>query len=183
MPTATAFSSHTRRPEKTPGPPNVPSPLPPGHHNPPALHYTSLPVFINYVDNAKLDGSGFAPFGIVVGGADLLLKVFNPTPGESAGVDQSLYKSKGDEWIRKEYPDINFISRASLRNATPPAASPPSSQSCELLDGFGVLIQLAVGLLAFSVLICKVCRQRDRCPVPPPPLARNEPNPPIYVAV
>ena len=35
-------------------------------------------LFINYVDNARLDGMGFAPFGEVVGkGMDVVRKIYN----------------------------------------------------------------------------------------------------------
>eukprot|EP01043_Picozoa_sp_COSAG02_P030847 COSAG02_NODE_1989_length_10174_cov_12.502134_4_plen_82_part_00 len=35
--------------------------------------------------------------------------VFNPTPGNSGGVDQTLYRTRGNEWILAEYPEINLI--------------------------------------------------------------------------
>lgn len=38
-------------------------------------------LFINYVDNARLDALGFAPLGIVTTGFDTALAIFNPTPG------------------------------------------------------------------------------------------------------
>lgn len=46
-------------------------------------------LFINYGDNARLDGMGFAPFATVVRGMkDVAEAVNNPTPGSSDGVDQ-----------------------------------------------------------------------------------------------
>ena len=66
-------------------------------------------LFINYVDNPGLDAQGFAPIGRVVAGLDIAASVFNPTPGNSGGVDQALYRANGIEWIRREYPGINSI--------------------------------------------------------------------------
>jgi len=66
-------------------------------------------LFVNYVDNARLDGMGFSPFGNVVSGMDVLEKLNNPTPGSSGGVDQGSYEQQGQEWIKKEYPKINSI--------------------------------------------------------------------------
>ena len=59
---------------------------------------------------------GFAPFGTVVSGLDILLKVFNPTPGNSGGVDQGEYTNKGNKWIKKQYPKINSITKATIRS-------------------------------------------------------------------
>ena len=59
-------------------------------------------LFINYVDNTQLDAQGFAPFGKVIAGLDVAEAVFNPTPGNSGGVDQGLYRTLGNEWILEE---------------------------------------------------------------------------------
>jgi len=71
-------------------------------------------LFINYGDNSRLDGMGFAPFGEVVIGLDVAEAVFNPTPGDSNGVDQDSYEKRGNDWIRENYPGINFILSASI---------------------------------------------------------------------
>ena len=71
-------------------------------------------LFINYVDNKQLDTMGFAPVGIVTQGLDVAKAVFNPTPGNPNGVDQQQYTSKGNTWIKQEYPTINFITNATI---------------------------------------------------------------------
>ena len=71
-------------------------------------------LFINLQDNARLDSQGFAPLGSVVHGMDVVGAIYNPTPGQSGGVSQSDYETKGDDWIRKTYPQINFITNSSL---------------------------------------------------------------------
>ena len=73
-------------------------------------------LFINYVDNSRLDKMGFSPFGNVLGdGLSVASKIFNPTPGDSGGVDQDQYTNKGNAWIRKQYPKINSIVNATIR--------------------------------------------------------------------
>ena len=71
-------------------------------------------LFINLGDNQRLDAQGFAPFGRVVQGIEIIRAISNPTPGKSGGVDQNAYTEKGDAWIRKAYPMINFILNATL---------------------------------------------------------------------
>jgi len=72
-------------------------------------------LFINFGDNSRLDSLGFAPFGKVVGnGMTTTTKIFNPTPGHSGGVDQDKYESRGNKWIKKTYPLINFIVKAKV---------------------------------------------------------------------
>lgn len=72
-------------------------------------------LFINYVDNTRLDKMGFAPFGSVIDGMGIATEIFNPTPGNSNGVDQEKYESEGNPWITKLYPKINFIVNATVR--------------------------------------------------------------------
>lgn len=52
-------------------------------------------LFINYVNNSRLDESGFAPFGRVISGFETALNVVNPTPDNSDGINQALYTRKG----------------------------------------------------------------------------------------
>jgi peptidyl-prolyl cis-trans isomerase A (cyclophilin A) len=66
-------------------------------------------IFINYVDNSRLDESGFAPFAKVISGFDTALALVNPTPGNSNGVNQEMYEHKGNEWILNKYPEISLI--------------------------------------------------------------------------
>ena len=73
-------------------------------------------LFINYVDNARLDKMGFAPIGMAVSGTQYLTHAHNPTPDDSGGVDQDQYTKKGDAWIRKNYPGINFVTKATIRS-------------------------------------------------------------------
>ena len=71
-------------------------------------------IFINYIDNSRLDTMGFAPFGSIITGMDVARAVYNPTPGDSGGVDQDAYKNGGNTWIMEKYPKINSIITAKI---------------------------------------------------------------------
>jgi len=63
-------------------------------------------LFINYVDNARLDGMGFAPFGEVVGkGMDVVRKIYNC--GEKP--NQGQIQSAGNSYLDKSFPDLSKI--------------------------------------------------------------------------
>jgi peptidyl-prolyl cis-trans isomerase A (cyclophilin A) len=74
-------------------------------------------VFINFADNARLDGQGFAPFGEVVAGMDVVDQLFGGY-GEGAprgqGPDQSRLQREGNDYLIKEFPNLDFIKRATL---------------------------------------------------------------------
>eukprot|EP01061_Rhynchopus_euleeides_P014548 TRINITY_DN25184_c2_g1_i1.p1 TRINITY_DN25184_c2_g1~~TRINITY_DN25184_c2_g1_i1.p1 ORF type:complete len:217 (+),score=92.30 TRINITY_DN25184_c2_g1_i1:67-651(+) len=72
-------------------------------------------LFINYIDNSRLDSMGFAPFGRVISGMDVAQAIFNPTPDSSGGIDQDQYMTRGNDWLRQNYPKANFITTATIQ--------------------------------------------------------------------
>ncbi|HEY6754587.1 MAG TPA: peptidylprolyl isomerase [Pseudolabrys sp.] len=74
-------------------------------------------VFINFADNARLDQSGFAPFGKVVSGMNVVDSL-NAEYGEGAprgrGPDQSRLQSEGNAYLMKEYPRMDYIKKATI---------------------------------------------------------------------
>lgn len=48
----------------------------------------STQIFVNFADNSRLDKMGFAPFGHVVSGMDVVLAAHNPTPNNPDGLAQ-----------------------------------------------------------------------------------------------
>ena len=75
-------------------------------------------LFINYNDNPKLDKMGFAPFGTVVDGMSVVDKIY---PGHRETPDQDQIVSKGDAYLKKEFPDLDKIKTATIIFSAPPA--------------------------------------------------------------
>jgi peptidyl-prolyl cis-trans isomerase A (cyclophilin A) len=74
-------------------------------------------VFINYGNNARLDASGFAPFGQVISGMEVVDK-FYANYGEGApggqGPDQSKMQAEGDAYLSRYFPSLDFIRKATI---------------------------------------------------------------------
>ena len=74
-------------------------------------------VFINFDDNAGLDGQGFAPFGRVVSGMNVV-ESFNGEYGDGAprgrGPDQARLQMEGNAYLAKEFPRMDFVRKATI---------------------------------------------------------------------
>jgi len=74
-------------------------------------------VFINFADNSQLDGMGFAPFGRVVSGMDVVDKL-NAEYGEGAprgrGPDQSRMQAEGNAYLAKDFPRLDLVKKATI---------------------------------------------------------------------
>ncbi len=70
-------------------------------------------IFINFADNAGLDGQGFAPFGKIISGMDVVDKL-NATYGATPGNDQSNIAAGGNAYLEKTYPKLDFIKKATI---------------------------------------------------------------------
>lgn len=70
-------------------------------------------VFINFADNANLDGQGFAPFGQVVSGMNVVDKL-NASYGATPGNDQGNIAAGGNAYLEKTYPKLDFIKKATI---------------------------------------------------------------------
>jgi peptidyl-prolyl cis-trans isomerase A (cyclophilin A) len=84
-------------------------------------------IFVNYADNSYLDEQGFAPFGQVVSGMDIVEKIFSY--GRDNEPDQRRILREGNEYLQKEFPRLDFVKKATIVPATPtaaPARRPPS---------------------------------------------------------
>jgi peptidyl-prolyl cis-trans isomerase A (cyclophilin A) len=82
-------------------------------------------VFINYGNNANLDPMGFAPFGEVRMGMEVVDKLYSGY-GEGApngrGPRQDLIQSQGSAYLEKEFPKLDTIKSATLLPAAAPVA-------------------------------------------------------------
>ena len=74
-------------------------------------------VFINFADNNALDGMGFAPFGKVVSGMDVVDKLYAGY-GEGAprgrGPDQGRLQSEGNAYLAKSFPKMDYVKKATI---------------------------------------------------------------------
>lgn len=74
-------------------------------------------LFINYSDNNQLDTMGFAPFGIVVQGMDVV-DAFYSGYGEGAprgrGPDQQRIHAQGNAYLNAKFPELDYIITARL---------------------------------------------------------------------
>jgi peptidyl-prolyl cis-trans isomerase A (cyclophilin A) len=68
-------------------------------------------VFINYADNTNLDGQGFAPFGRVVQGMEVVDRI-NAEYGQSP--NQAMIQQQGNAYLEAQFPRLDYIVRASV---------------------------------------------------------------------
>ena len=77
----------------------------------------STQLFINLADNARLDSSGFSPFGKVVEGMEIVDKL-NGEYGEGApggkGPEQGRVQEEGNAYLKKDFPNLDYIKSATI---------------------------------------------------------------------
>jgi peptidyl-prolyl cis-trans isomerase A (cyclophilin A) len=74
-------------------------------------------VFINFADNTNLDGMGFAPFGRVVSGMNVV-DAINAEYGEGAprgrGPDQGKLQNEGNAYLAREFARMDYVRKATI---------------------------------------------------------------------
>jgi peptidyl-prolyl cis-trans isomerase A (cyclophilin A) len=73
----------------------------------------SVQVFINLSDNSRLDATGFAPFGKVIEGMDVVEKLYG---GYAEGLTklQGKIAEEGNAFLEKNYPELDGIKKATI---------------------------------------------------------------------
>jgi len=74
-------------------------------------------VFINFADNSRLDGMGFAPFGKVVSGmnvVDALYAGYGEGAPNGRGPEQGRLQAQGNAYLIKAYPRMDYIKKATI---------------------------------------------------------------------
>ena len=73
----------------------------------------SVQVFINLGDNARLDAMGFAPFGKVTEGMDVVDKLYDGY-GQVLTNLQGRIAEEGNAFLEKNYPELDGIKKATI---------------------------------------------------------------------
>jgi peptidyl-prolyl cis-trans isomerase A (cyclophilin A) len=76
-------------------------------------------IFINFGDNSRLDADVFAPFGEVVTGMEVVDKLYSPP--DEAQPDQRRILREGNEYLQKEFPQLDIVKKATIVPVTPAA--------------------------------------------------------------
>ncbi len=69
-------------------------------------------LFINLADNQRLDASGFAPFGKVVSGMDVVQKIY---PGYAEAPQQPQIEAQGNAYLQSQFPMLDYIMKATIQ--------------------------------------------------------------------
>ena len=73
-------------------------------------------LFINLNDNSRLDDMGFAPFGRIVKGMDVVDAIHKTGEGapRGRGPDQNRVRSNGNVYLKNRFPKIDYLKRAEI---------------------------------------------------------------------
>ena len=74
-------------------------------------------VFINFGDNAALDRQGFAPFGQVTTGmnvVDMLYSGYGEGAPNGRGPNQGRVQNEGNAYLTNDFPSLDFVKKATV---------------------------------------------------------------------
>ena len=85
-------------------------------------HTRTTQVYINLVDNSRLDAQGFPPFGRVVEGMEVVDRIY-PGYGENSGGglrrgDQSAIVAGGNDYLDREFPMLTRLLKATVEHGS-----------------------------------------------------------------
>jgi peptidyl-prolyl cis-trans isomerase A (cyclophilin A) len=81
------------------------------------LHTRTTEVFVSFKDNAALDDEGFAPFGEVIEGMDVVdafYADYGDGPPRGDGPYQAMAAARGNEYLDADFPELTRILRATV---------------------------------------------------------------------
>ncbi len=68
-------------------------------------------VFINLANNKSLDGMGFAPFGRIAEGMDVVKQLYS---GYGERPDQGRIQGEGNAYLEKGFPNLDYIKKVEV---------------------------------------------------------------------
>jgi peptidyl-prolyl cis-trans isomerase A (cyclophilin A) len=83
-------------------------------------------LFINLGENGSLDGQGFAAFGQVTTGMDVVQKIYS---GYGESPDQAQITSQGKAYLDKSFPKLDHIISATVTSPAPPVHTTPAHKA------------------------------------------------------
>ena len=86
-------------------------------------------VFINLKDNAFLDRTGFASFGVVDGDGMNVVEMFYDQYGDNAGIDQDQITKQGKAYLDKSFPKLDMIKTVLITEPAQPAKTSTPTKS------------------------------------------------------
>jgi peptidyl-prolyl cis-trans isomerase A (cyclophilin A) len=107
-------------------------------------------VFLNFGNNARLDGMGFAPLCKVVEGMDVADALFAEY-GEQVTSKQGEITAKGNAYLKDAWPNLDYVKSATIVGGggapTPAPSTPASEGSGSAMYVVGALLVLGIGVL------------------------------------
>ena len=83
-------------------------------------------LFISLADNARLDSMGFAPFGQITSGMDVVQKIFS---GYGEAPDQAAITAEGKPYLDKNFPKLDRIISATITSPAPAVHTMPAHKT------------------------------------------------------
>lgn len=91
-------------------------------------------IFFNFGDNSFLDRQGFAPFGKVVKGMDVLDKLYSGYGERASGAQRSI-QSQGNAFLKKNFPKLDYTKTAKIVTDAKKAEVKPAKKPAVEKDG------------------------------------------------
>jgi peptidyl-prolyl cis-trans isomerase A (cyclophilin A) len=85
-------------------------------------------LFINLAENPRLDAMGFAPFGTITSGMDVVQKIY---AGYGEQPDQGEITEKGKAYLDKNFPKLDLIKATVITSPLPAPAHHPAAPAAK----------------------------------------------------
>lgn len=85
-------------------------------------------VFINFSDNSRLDPQGFAPFGKVTSGMEVVKQLYGGYADEPTSHQEEI-TNQGKPYLDKNFPKLDSIKMATIISPAPTAAGAPAKKA------------------------------------------------------